>query len=91
MEHKETRTEPAREVTYVIKTTCDLCGDIIKNQYSSFDKDEVTIQREIGSNYPEGGWGTYYEVDMCTKCWETKFVKWLEEQKVSLNERDYNW
>lgn len=91
MHHKEWREYPARKQEIVTKITCDLCGNEIKDTSYTYEKDEITIQRQKGEHYPSGGQGTYYELDMCPNCWENKFTPWVREQKADFRERDYDF
>lgn len=91
MEHTKVITVPATTRVAHVKTTCDLCGEVIDHYTSGYDVDEITIERNEGQRYPEGANMTRYDLDMCPKCWVTKLVPWLEEQKVSLRETDTSW
>lgn len=82
MKHKQPKV-----INYTIesvyKVTCDLCQQEIK-QTELYKLDEITISREHGSQWPDGGGhGTKVEVDMCGTCFETKFEAWLKSQGVT--------
>lgn len=72
---------------------CDLCKKTSKNY--GWDKglcevDEIKIERRVGKQYPECGWGTIYEVDLCPSCFN-KFLSWLEEQGGSFTEKEWDY
>lgn len=79
---------PAKTEERLEKTTCDLCGNEIPAK-SSYDVSEITIRHKTGSNYPEGGSGVDYEVDMCLACWKDKLLPWLATFGAKLAEREW--
>lgn len=70
------RVTSTRDV--VDRTTCDLCGDAIVE--AAYVINETTIERRLGTGYPEGGDVETVSVDMCVLCFDTKLVPWLKSQ-----------
>lgn len=82
----------------LVETTCDLCGTFAKDgdwQSSIYEVNEVevkvTVRKKDGSIYPEGGWGTSYNVDMCPDCFENKLIPWLESQGCKTEREEWGW
>ena len=67
---------PARTEEQVNKISCDLCGTRIY-PYSN-EVDLATVKLEIGYRYAEGGEGTTTEYDICSECFKTQLVPFLE-------------
>lgn len=76
MEHRKVVQIPAREEERVVKTTCDLCGDEIKEP-GGYDFDHITVERRSGVAYPDGGQTDYTEFDVCKQCFQDKLVVWF--------------
>ena len=96
MRHYIEKTEPARTITVHDKTTCDLCGkaalrgDWERSYYEVNDTEiEVKIRQKDGVSYPEGGYGTEYEIDMCPECFKTKLIPWLESQGCTAKRKEW--
>ena len=75
--------------TETVKVTCDLCGERIVN--IAYDVDDVTIERDLGTRYPEGSHGSTFRVDMCGKCFETKLVPWLSSLTPNVVVQEEVW
>lgn len=83
-----------RQTSKFVEQTCDICGYVCKyqdwdndpnqntNEFSSsyFDTD-VEIKYRYGINYPEGGHGFEYNLDVCPKCFIEKIVPLLKTNK----------
>ena len=98
MRHYIEKIEPAKKVKTLDKTTCDLCGKKALRGYwesSSYEvhetEIEVTVRQKDGANFPDGGFGTKYEVDMCPKCFKNKLIPWLESQGCKAERKDWDW
>ena len=98
MKRYETVTPEPKPTQYLIGLTCDLCGRETKWRgwaEDCWDVDEieikVTIRRHQGQNYPEGGWGTDYEVDLCPECFKDKLIPWLESQGAKVQQTEWDW
>lgn len=76
--HMKTVVIPESKRQEVEYTTCDLCGERITEE--RFHIDTVTMTWRAGTSYPEGGSGEQEEYDMCSTCWRTKIVPWLNGQ-----------
>jgi len=70
------RVTSTRDV--VDRTTCDLCGDTIVE--AAYQVNETTIERRLGTSYPESGEVETVSVDMCVACFDSKLVPWLKSQ-----------
>lgn len=70
MQHKKTIAIPATTKEVIDRTTCDFCGCDIKAP--PFHVADVTITREVGTNYPEGGGIERTAYDCCLACWANK-------------------
>jgi hypothetical protein len=87
------------ERTILAERKCDLCGKIAMREKdwggSCYDVNEteitVTVNQKKGSEYPEGGSGTAYEVDLCPDCFKDKLIPWLNSQGANLKEKDWDW
>ena len=86
------------ESTNLVETTCDLCGAVAKQgnwESSVYEVNEVevevTVRRKDGVSYPEGGWGTALEVDICPKCFNDKLVPFLRSQGANIEEREWDF
>jgi len=98
MRHYIVKEEPAKKVSVLNKTTCDLCNKAAKHGHwesSAWEVNEteieVTVRQKDGSEYPEGGSGTKYEVDMCPNCFKKKLIPWLESQGCMAKREDWSW
>ena len=91
-----------KAVSYInkelVETRCDLCGAIAKRgdwESSIYKINKVDIRVEVrqedGENYPEGGRGTKYQVDMCPDCFKNKLIPWLESQGCAAKREDWDW
>ena len=82
----------------LVETTCDLCGAIAKSGdwgSSSYEVNEVeievTVRQKDGRSYPQDGWGTKYEVDMCPNCFKDKLIPWLESQGCKAERKEWEF
>lgn len=82
----------------LVKTICDICGAEAKQgewRSSLYEINEVEIRVEVrqkeGSDYPEGGWGTHYQADICPNCFKNKLVPWLKSQGCQAKEEEWDW
>jgi hypothetical protein len=89
----ESYVVPEYKSTILDETICDLCGARAKNGewddglYSLLD---IEVSYTEGSQYPEGGYGTKYEVDICPECFKKKLIPWLENQGAEIHEEEWN-
>lgn len=89
---------PASTRQVVDKVICDLCGKqgaLGTWESSSYEVEETEIQIKVrqkdGESYPETGWGTEYNVDMCPDCFKDKLIPWLESQGCTAERKDWDW
>ena len=94
----EKRPVPATTRTVLIKRKCDLCGTESKDSdweagiYKVNETEiKIIIKQKDGSNYPEGGSGTEYEIDICPACFKDRLVPWLESQGADIEEQEWDW
>ena len=62
---------------------CDICGITTNNEWneSKYDNNDVTIELQQGSSYPEGnGHNTIISFDICPNCFKNHLVKWFKEK-----------
>lgn len=91
--------EETRKYNTLVKKTCDLCGFEAKDTHwgadSYYDINEtevkVTCRHAAGVNYPEGGYTTNYEIDICPKCFIDKLIPWFEDQGAQIEPREADW
>lgn len=80
----------------LVELRCDLCRKIADEgnwRSSSYDaaETEVTVKQITGDNYPGGGYGKEFSVDICPDCFQSKLIPWLISQGAEVNERDWDW
>jgi len=78
---------------------CDMCG--VESDGRSWEAESiyyvneteirVEIRQKEGANYPEGGSGTKYEIDLCPKCFKEKLIPWLKSQGADIREEEWDW
>lgn len=97
MRKYEKKTE-TRTYDSLIETACDLCGAVAKSgnwESSTYEVNEteieVTVRQKDGDNYPDGGSGTKYEIDMCPKCFKDRLVPWLISEGAKIKQIDWDW
>ena len=84
---KERKEMQMKEVIVESYYLCDKCGDRIK--YGLFDAFNFELEYRTGEQYPEGGSGDKYNIDLCHKC-APKLIQLLKENdyKIQCNEWD---
>ncbi len=95
----EDKVIPARTEKRVRTRKCDLCGVEAQSESweaeSCYNINETEIRIEIrqkeGSNYPDSGMGTTYEIDLCPVCFKEKLVPWLRSQGADIKEEEWVW
>jgi len=95
----EKRIIPEYISRYVKLRKCDLCGLESKGEEweakSIYEVAETEIAIEIrqkeGANYPEGGHGTKYEIDLCPNCFKDRLIPWLKLEGANIEEENWNW
>ena len=97
-EVRMTDPQPAREYQHFVARICDLCGTVTKREdwnAGIYEIDETEIRVEVrqkeGSNYPEGGMGTEYDIDLCPNCFKDKLVPWLISQGANIEKKEWDW
>lgn len=86
-----TRTykKSVRQVEVVDTITCDFCQQEIKKRWHQVA--EAQIEMREGHVYPEGGRTVNTWVDICTQCFQTKLIPWLEGQGITTHEEEIDW
>ncbi len=94
----KTVSVPATTRKELVKRRCDLCGR--ESKRSDWDAGcyevneteiKMTIKQKEGSNYPEGGSGTEYEIDLCPDCFTKRLVPWLKAEGATVEECEWDW
>lgn len=90
MKHYKEVHRPAMVDQYCTHSSCDICGANCgtDENYAIY---EVTVKYREGSNYPDSGWGTETEVDLCSKCFTEKLVPWLKSQGANVVAKEWDW
>lgn len=97
MKKYETRK---RTGTYqvLVHRECDLCG--FKTTSDDWDggvykvnetEIQVTVKQKEGNNYPDCGFGTEFDIDLCPNCFKDKLVPWLRSEGADIRETDWDW
>lgn len=60
-------------------TICDICKKPV-HEASVGNEDRVEVKLRLGDSYPEGGYGTDTEFDVCVKCFEEKLIPWFKKE-----------
>lgn len=91
MHHYKERRIPNPSLTEIVldKVTCDFCSALIKSYATTIDK--VVISHECGNRYPDCGNSTERSVDMCSVCFDSKFVPWVESQGATFATKERDW
>jgi len=86
------------ERNVLVELRCDLCGCRATNErYDAgmYVRNEVTLKVTVhhtkGKDYPEGGWGTEFIVDMCPECFRDKLIPWINSQGGDVQEKEWDW
>ena len=75
---------------------CDLCG--AEGYYGEWKTEDwgvqeteirVEIRHKSGEQYPEAGWGTLFDIDLCPKCFRERLVPWLRSQGADVKEEEW--
>lgn len=81
------------EKNILIETKCDLCGATTKNSWQKgcFSAIESIVQLRTGTNYPEGGDGEYWTIDICPDCFMKKLIPWVKSQGGNPTMIEWDW
>jgi hypothetical protein len=89
---------PAKKYQELVKRRCDLCG--LESTSSDWDAGlyemneteiSIKIKQKEGENYPEGGYGTEYEIDLCPGCFKNRLIPWLKSEGAAVEEKEWDW
>ena len=97
MKTYEKKTETVeREV--LVGRKCDLCGKEAKCSSWDAGRWEVSeteiktiVRQKEGKSYPDGGWGTEYEIDLCPDCFKNRLITWLKSEGATIVEHKWDW
>ena len=94
---REQYTVPAQSKERVREVICDVCGrgrgqsdyprGCVDWKDGGYQVDEVTVTHKVGESYPEGEFTRLYYFDLCSSCWTTKLVPFLQ----SLGAAEQEW
>lgn len=91
-------TRPAYESLVCRCRKCDLCGKESKGEdwdtayYEINETDiHIKIKQKEGDNYPDGGSGTEYVVDLCPDCFKNRLIPWLKSEGANIEPVDWDW
>jgi len=96
--YKTEKREVERRVLADVR--CDLCGAQAKQPWNEwgvgcYEVNEVEVRVEVrakdGDNYPDGGSGTEYMVDLCPTCFRDRLIPWLCEQGAQIEAMKWDW
>lgn len=94
----EIRTPEPKPRKVLVRRECDLCHAVAKHpgerwSGSVFDVSETEVSVRVnlkeGETYPEGGFGTEINIDLCPKCFTTVLVPWLVSQGAKIPTEDW--
>lgn len=98
MKTYKTITIPESEKKVLAGRKCDLCG----KESTGTDWDagtwevnetevKVIVKQKDGENYPEGGSGEEYEIDICPECFLNRLVPWLKSEGADIKPTEWEW
>jgi len=82
------------ERTVFDKMNCDLCNKESKQDdwtKQNYDVAETEVSIKEGTSYPEGGYGTEINIDLCMECFTYILIPFLEKQGVKINKKRWDW
>ena len=98
MKKYEKKIIPQKEIELVSGISCDLCGkegfqENWEKSYYSVDETEVsvTIRQKEGRSYPDGGWHTEVDIDICPECFKNTLIPFLKEKGVKIEEKEFDF
>lgn len=95
MRNYQYRERPAEKVKVLKECICDLCGKKSTDQFDDPEKYgnycQVTIEMKRGCYYPEMHNYTRSFYDICPDCFETKVIKFLNNEGAAISEEDGGW
>ena len=82
MRKYQTLTIPESKREQQTHLVCDMCGYEVKeygDDWSGYGYDvrEIEIRHKDGCHFPEGGYGTEINFDVCPTCWTDNVLPWL--------------
>lgn len=77
MKHYITVPIPATERKAHTHTTCDVCGVDVRAD-GTYEVLDISVHRDSGTQYPEGGSGQKTQFDLCGACFEKHVAQHLK-------------
>lgn len=95
LKYEEKVIKSSRKV--LVKRICDICGKETKQPHTSnkewdhgnYEIAETKVYMREGVNYPEGGSGTEFKIDICPECFRDKLMPWLKSYGSEVKETDW--
>jgi len=93
MKKYENRPKEIKEYKVLIEISCDLCGKSSSKEWKdfNFDATQSLVYLKTGEEYPEGGYGDKYEIDICPSCFKNKLIPWVESQGGQVTETEWDY
>lgn len=89
---------PASSYKLLDHRICDICGQKSRGdewssgKYNINETDiNITIKQKEGSDCPDGGSGTEYDIDLCPDCFKNKLIPWLKSEGAQIDEKEWEW
>jgi len=84
-----TKPETIKQKEYVSDVICDFCEKDVEHCQNSWGADQIKLEANIGSVYPECDSRTLYILDVCSECFLEKIKPTIESlYKVNFREID---
>ena len=85
---------PAKTEEREVAVICDSCSKESTQREGwagGYNIDEITISRNTGSSYPEGGSGEKFVVDLCPDCFKDKLLPALNALGIYGRTDEWDW
>lgn len=92
MEHMKDEVTPAKaeEIRKVVDyVSCDICKEKIVE--GTYETREAELSMKVGDAYPELQFGDYTEYDVCTECFKSKIIPFMESLGAKPKVTEYHW
>ena len=82
----KTIEEHVKKKEVVERVECDLCNKDVNHCKDSWDLNDITIEANLGSLYPEADCRTLYITDICAECFTDRIMPKLKEIGIKFRE-----
>lgn len=82
----KTIKQHVKEKAIVEKVECDLCNKDVQHCRDTWESNQIIIEANLGSVYPEADCRTLYITDICAKCFIDRVMPSLQEIGVKFRE-----